>query len=141
MKVYISVSVNKRKLLVNEVTAMVETVKKLKDEPFLFTGHYKFDLILERQMMKQAMVDIDRCSVLIAETSFKEIGIGIEAGYAKAKGKKVIYVRQKKAEHSTTVSGISDFQIAYNDCNDLKKQLEEIINAIHHNLPQVSNHY
>ena len=81
-------------------------------------------------MMQQAMRDIDHCDVLIAETSHKGIGIGIEVGYAKAKGKPVIYLRHQDAEHSTTVSGISDFQIAYSDTNDLQKQLCGILKGI-----------
>ena len=97
---------------------------------YIFVDHYKFDLTQERQMMQQAMTDIDHCDILIAETSDKGIGIGIEVGYAKAKGIPVIYVRKTDAEHSTTVSGISDFQIAYADANDLQKQLAKILNEI-----------
>lgn len=73
------------------------------------------------------MIDIDNCEILIAEITNKGIGIGVEVGYAKAKGKTVIYLRQQDAEHSTTVSGISDFQIVYNDTTELKTQLTEII--------------
>ncbi|MEO5581154.1 MAG: nucleoside 2-deoxyribosyltransferase [Saprospiraceae bacterium] len=76
------------------------------------------------------MNDIDHCDILIAETSNKGIGIGVEVGYAKAKGKPVIYIRQKDAEHSTTVSGISDFQMIYSDSNNLKNQLTDIINQL-----------
>ena len=81
-------------------------------------------------MMKQVMADIDNCDILIAETSDKAIGIGVEAGYAKAKDKTVIYLRQKDTEHSTTVSGISDFQIIYLDTNDIKNQLADILNKM-----------
>ena len=94
---------------------------------FVFVDNYKFDLTEERQMMKQAMADIDNCDILIAEISDKGIGIGIEVGYAKAKDKTVIYLRQKDSEHSTTVSGISNFQIIYSDTSDLKKQLSEVL--------------
>ena len=81
-------------------------------------------------MMQQAMADLDNCDLLLAETSDKGIGIGIEVGYAKAKGKTIIYLRQKDTAHSTTVSGISDFQIVYNDATDLKKQLAETVEQI-----------
>jgi len=69
------------------------------------------------------MADIDNSDILIAETSNKGIGIGIEVGYAKAKGKPLIYLRNQNAEHSTTVSGICDFQIIYKNIHDLKNQL------------------
>lgn len=130
MTAYISVSYSKRKLIDKELNAITDTLNKFKIVPFIFVDNYKFDLTQERQMMEQAMRDIDNCSILIAETTDKGIGIGIEVGYAKAKNKPVIYVRQKNAEHSTTVSGISDFQIIYEDNNDLQKKLSETINKI-----------
>ena len=130
MKAYISVSFSKRKLVDKEITAIADTLNELNLSSFVFVDNYKFDLTQERQMMEQAMVDIDKCDILIAETSDKGIGIGIEVGYAKAKGKTVIYLRQKDTEHSTTVSGISDFQIFYTDTTDLKKQLADTVEKI-----------
>ena len=75
------------------------------------------------------MAEIDRCDLLIAETSEKGIGIGIEVGYARAKGKPVIYCRHQEAEHSTTVSGMSDFQLVYQDTEDLKTKLNTILHS------------
>jgi nucleoside 2-deoxyribosyltransferase len=130
MTAYISISFNKRKLLHKEVAAIIEALADFKISPFIFVDNYKFDLLQERQMMQQAMSDIDNCDILIAETSDKGIGIGVEVGYGKAKGKPVVYVRHKDAEHSTTVSGISDFQIVYRDTNDLQEQLVHTLKGI-----------
>jgi len=127
MKAYISVSFNNRKLVNNEIETIKDTLNVFNISSMLFVDHYKFDITQERQIMEQAMIDIDNCEILIAETTNKGIGIGVEVGYAKAKGKTVIYLRQQDAEHSTTVSGISDFQIVYNDTTELKTQLTEII--------------
>ena len=77
-------------------------------------------------MMQNAIEDIEKSAILIAETSEKGIGIGIEVGYAKAQKIPVIYVRNSKSEHSTTVSGIADFSIIYSDEKDLEEKLEEI---------------
>jgi 2'-deoxynucleoside 5'-phosphate N-hydrolase len=41
-------------------------------------------------MMAQAFLDIGQSDFLIAETSDKGIGIGIEVGYARAKQKPII---------------------------------------------------
>jgi len=130
MKAYISVSYSKRKFLNKELNAIVEALNKLSIEPFVFVDNYNFDLTQQRQMMEQVMIDIENCDFLIAETSDKGIGIGIEVGYAKAKNKPVIYVRQKTTEHSTTVSGISDYKIVYTDTEDLKKQIKDVIHRI-----------
>lgn len=130
MRAYISVSFNKRKLLDKELTAIITTLKEFGIAAFVFVDHYKFEFSEERQMMEQAMNEIDNCDLLIAETSDKGIGIGVEAGYAKAKNKPVIYLRQTDAAHSTTVSGISDSQIIYSDSRDLAKQLALILDNL-----------
>lgn len=130
MKAYISVSYSKRNLVDKEINVIVDTLSAFRISSFVFVDNYTFDLTQERQMMEQAMADIDNCDILLAETSDKGIGIGIEAGYAKAKGKIVIYLRRQDAEHSTTVSGISDFQIKYIDTTDLKKQLADTLDTL-----------
>ncbi len=130
MKAYISVNYSKRGLLNEELNTIVDTLNEFKIGSLIFVDHYKFELIQEHQMMKQAMSDIDSCDILIAEVSYKGIGIGIEAGYAKAKNKPVIYVRQHSSEHSTTVSGISDYKIIYGDAMDLRRQLVKILSIL-----------
>ena len=127
MKAYISVSFSKRKSVEKEIAALVNTLNDFKISAFVFVDNYKFESNQEQQMMATAMSDIDNCDILIAETSDKAIGVGIEAGYAKAKNKIVIYIRRIDKEHSTTVSGISNFQIIYRDTTDLKKQLSEVL--------------
>jgi len=77
--------------------------------------------------MQTAFSAIDKSEILIAEVSDKAIGIGIEVGYAKAKNKPVIYLRHTVAEHSTTVSGSSDYTVIYADTSKLQKQLNEIL--------------
>ena len=113
-----------------EISAIIDTLNEFKIASFVFVDHYKFDLSEERQMMQQAMADMDNCDLLLAETSEKGIGIGIEVGYVKAKGKPVIYLRQKDAAHSSTVSGISDFQIIYLDASELKIKLASVLREI-----------
>lgn len=73
------------------------------------------------------MSDIDACDLFIAEVSEKAIGVGVETGYAKGKRKTIIYLRRADAEHSTTGSGVSDYQLIYADAGDLKAGLEKII--------------
>ncbi|WP_410221003.1 nucleoside 2-deoxyribosyltransferase [Pedobacter sp.] len=130
MRAYISVSFSKRKSMDTEITAIVHTLKKFGIESIVFVDQYLFHSDQEAQMMAQAMADIDSCNLLIAETSEKGIGIGIEVGYAKAKGKPIIYMRKANAEHSTTVSGIADFRIIYTDAGDLEKQLAQTVNTL-----------
>lgn len=113
-----------------ELAAIVKTLNGYGMAAFVFVDHYTFNPGQEQEMMAKAMAHINDCDILIAETSEKGIGIGVEAGYAKAKNKTVIYIRHTGKEHSTTVSGISDFRIFYNDIGDLEKQLAAILAKI-----------
>ncbi len=130
MIAYISISYSNRKNLQVEVDAIMETLQQYGITGFVFADTYSFNASQEKEMMEQAFADIDQSLLLIAETSEKGIGIGVEAGYAKAKGKTVIYLRNKAAEHSTTVAGTSDFQIIYSDTNDLQYQLSSVLNKL-----------
>lgn len=130
MIAYIALSFSKRKLLENVISTLKDSLEQYGIQALVFVDQYTFDPADEKNMMQQAMREISNCDILLAETSEKAIGIGIEAGYAKAKGKKVIYLRHKDAEHSTTVSGISDYQVIYQDTADLQEQLSSILPEI-----------
>ena len=127
MKAYISVSFNNRELLNNEIDTIIKALIENSIDSLVFVDKYRFQLSQEREMMQKAMEEIDNCDILIAETSEKGIGIGVEVGYAKGKSKTVIYLRQKDTEHSTTVAGSSDFQIIYSDTIDLRMRLLELL--------------
>ena len=134
MTAYISISYSNRKNLQAEVDAIMEILQRYSITGFVFADAYSFNASQEKEMMAQAFTDIDRCVLLIAETSEKGIGIGVETGYAKAKGKPVIYLRNIAAAHSTTVSGASDFQIIYYEVADLQFQLDNVLKKI--NIPE-----
>lgn len=130
MRAYISVSFSKRQAFSEAIAAVASVLNRFSIEPFVFVDTYQFTAAQEKPMMQQAMLDIDRSDLLIAETSDKGIGIGIEVGYAKAKNKPVIYLRHSSAEHSTTTAGISDFQIIYDDTTTLQQQLQQVLNKV-----------
>jgi nucleoside 2-deoxyribosyltransferase len=123
MKAYIAISYAGRYQLKDELETICHALKDEGIESFVFVNQYQFRPEEEKLMMQQAMKEIDHCDILIAAASEKAIGIGIEAGYAKGKGKTVIYIRQEAAPHSTTLSGISDHQIIYSDLHHLSDQL------------------
>lgn len=136
MKAYISVNFSKRKFLQHELDTIAEILTAFKILPFVFVDHYRFDPEQEQEMMMYAVKEIENSDLLIAETSYKGIGIGIEAGYAKGKGKPIIYMRHKNAEHSTTVSGVSDYHIIYSDADEMKVKLNNVLQKITSNQPQ-----
>ena len=127
MKAYVSISFSKRKEMKEELNSIIKLLSSHRINPFVFVDNFNFTSDQEKEMMNEAMNAIDDCDLLIAETSDKAIGIGVEVGYAKAKGKPVIYLRNEKAEHSTTASGISDFAVLYNGINDLEEKLQDVL--------------
>ena len=76
------------------------------------------------------MVLKDKTDFLIAEVSEQAIGVGIEVGYAAAKGKPVIYVRRADAEFSTAVGGIATHSISYSTETELRTKLSHTIEQI-----------
>ena len=136
MQAYISTSYSRRQSLSDAIETITASFNECGIEPFVFVNNYLFDKSRQKEMMQQAFFDIGRADILVAETSDKAIGISVEVGYAKAKGKIIIYLRQMNAEHSTTVAGTSDHQIIYNNVNDLGMKLIQVVSTIQRNLPK-----
>ena len=134
MQAYISISFSKRKELEKEVQVLKNALQTFGISGFVFVDEYQFSANEEKEMMQKAMEDIEKSAILIAEVSEKGIGIGIEVGYAKARNIPVIYVRNSRSEHSTTVSGIADFKIIYENEIDLEEQLDEILKNLSNDL-------
>lgn len=130
MQVYIAASYSKRKQMQAELNTIQEVLVKGSFLPFVFIDNYNFNSSQSKEMMQAAFTEIDKSSLLIAEVSDKAIGIGVEVGYAKAKNKPVIYLRNINAEHSTTVAGASDHTLIYKDPTDLKIQLADLLKII-----------
>lgn len=130
MKAYISISYQKRRSLNTAITAIMTVLEEHQIESLVFVDQHKFEPEQEQEMMQAAIASLEQCDILIAETSHKGIGIGIEAGYAKAKKKPVVYLRHKESEHSTTLSGVSDYRVIYKSADDLQQQLHNVIKEI-----------
>ncbi|MFN8253905.1 MAG: nucleoside 2-deoxyribosyltransferase [Ferruginibacter sp.] len=130
MTAYLALSFNNQV----QLKETVSTIKKVLEQKgigcFVFTDNFSFGPGEEIQMMQEAMAAIDNCDILVALADYKAIGIGVEAGYARAKNKKVIYIRHADAEHSTTVAGISHLQVIYKNMNDLVEQLGSALSSI-----------
>lgn len=71
-------------------------------------------------LMKITFQEIDKSDFVILEMTEKGVGLGIEAGYAAAKGKPLIILTKKKHELSETMQGIADAVISYSQPEDIK---------------------
>ncbi|WP_041893151.1 hypothetical protein [Myroides profundi] len=129
-QVYISCSFSMQKELKEVIDTIKKAVEAVDYTPFVFIEQYTFDITQEKEMMIQALKDIDQSCCLFAETTDKGIGIGIEAGYAKAQGRPIVYLRQADASHSTTMSGMADYHILYHNTEDLGRQVKKVLPQI-----------
>ena len=72
------------------------------------------------EIIQKTFAKIDSADLVVIDVSEKGVGLGIEAGYAKAKGKELIITVRKSIEVSTTISGIADRLITYGAISDIK---------------------
>ena len=122
-QIYFAISYSKRDQFNNEIAKLVNEAKKLGIDVLVFVDRYNFTNNQEDEMMQAAFKEIDASDFLIAELTYKSIGVGIEVGYAFAKNKPIIYIRKKNSAYSTTTAGCADKIIIYKNTADLIKQL------------------
>ena len=73
-----------------------------------------------KEIMQETFAKIDSSDLVVLDVSEKGVGLGIEAGYAKAKGKELIVTVRKGMEVSTTISGTADRVIDYETISGIR---------------------
>ncbi len=96
----------------------VETVIMARD--FEKWGGVKFS---PQELMKLSFEQMDLCDCLILEFSEKGVGLGIEAGYAYATKKPVYVIAKTGSEISTTIQGIADKIVFYDNPSEVGNKL------------------
>jgi nucleoside 2-deoxyribosyltransferase len=79
-----------------------------------------------KEFMQKVFGQIKKSDIVLFEHEKVSTGMGIEAGYAKSLGKRIIVLYPKKAEWSDSIKGIADLVIEYDTFDDLKKKLSII---------------
>lgn len=78
-----------------------------------------------KEIFTDALGEVKKCDIVLAEASEKSNGAYLEIGYAKALGKKIIVVHKKGTE-ANLLEAMADVKIEYKDYEDLKKKLKDI---------------
>jgi len=73
-----------------------------------------------QELMKITFDEIDKSDFVILEMTEKGVGLGIEAGYAVAKGKPVIVLTKEKQKLSNTMQGIANVVIQYSQPEEIE---------------------
>jgi 2'-deoxynucleoside 5'-phosphate N-hydrolase len=98
--------------------------------PLVFVQHYNFAPQQTKLMMETSVKHIRECDLFIAELTHKVVGVGIEAGFAYACNKPIVYIHRQDANVSTTLSGIADYHLAYADNHDLNIKLDALLTPL-----------
>lgn len=72
-----------------------------------------------KELMERTFAEIDQADLVVLEMSEKGVGLGIEAGYAVAKGKQLVVLIKEGHELSGTMQGIADLVISYNQPEEI----------------------
>ena len=72
-----------------------------------------------RDLMRRTFDLIDECDFVVIELSEKGVGLGIEAGYAYAKGIPVMTAAKEGSDISETLRGVSSHIFFYEEVSDL----------------------
>jgi len=84
-------------------------------------------LFTPQELMNKTFEVIDSAEILITEFSEKGVGLGIEAGYAFAKGKPIIVIAKEGSDISSTLRGISRTVIFYNSIEEIGPKIKLFI--------------
>lgn len=80
-----------------------------------------------RELMQISFTVIDKADLVLIEFSEKGVGLGIEAGYAKATNKPIIVICKSGSDVSDTLKGIAKEILFYEKLSDLKPALKRLI--------------
>ncbi|MCL4302779.1 MAG: nucleoside 2-deoxyribosyltransferase [Anaerolineae bacterium] len=95
------------------------------------------------ELMQRSFAEIEASDVVVIELTEKGVGLGIEAGYAYAKGIPLVTIARKGADISETLAGISQKLFLYDNMDELTQffqqfKIEEIITGMKHLAQQVA---
>lgn len=83
-----------------------------------------------RQLMARTFEEIATCDLLIVDLTEKGVGLGIEAGYARAKGIPIVTIAKTGSDISETLRGISEVVYLYDDFDGLSEICSQLAGIV-----------
>ena len=127
MKIYLAIKFHEdfsNRKLIEEI---LETLNKSGFETVVMArdyenwGQIKFK---PEELMKLTFKITEESDLLLVEFSEKGVGLGIEAGYAYAKGKPIIVIAKYGSDISETMKGISKEVIFYEKVEEIGEKIK-----------------
>jgi nucleoside 2-deoxyribosyltransferase len=73
-----------------------------------------------QELMQRTFDEIDASRIIVIDLTEKGVGVGIEAGYARARGLPIVAIAQTGADISATLRGISRRVLFYDQASALR---------------------
>jgi nucleoside 2-deoxyribosyltransferase len=83
-----------------------------------------------KELMRLTFQELAKCDFILIDLTEKGVGLGIEAGFAYAKGLPIVTMARSGSDISTTLRGISKRVFFYDSVEDITSCLNEIIKEI-----------
>ncbi len=129
MKAYIGIKYHQDHKNRNSIESISAALRECGFEPICIVrdleqwGRVQFKA---KELMHKTFDVIDSSQVAVIDLSEKGVGLGIEAGYAFAKGIPVVTIAKRGADISTTLRGISCEIFWYDDFSELVEFFDQI---------------
>ncbi len=79
-----------------------------------------------QELMQRTFDEIDASHIIVIDLTEKGVGVGIEAGYARARGLPIITIAQTGSDISTTLRGISRRVLFYDEVCALRLTKDDL---------------
>ena len=130
MKIYLAIKFHEdfiNRKLIEEISETLnksgfETVVMARD--YENWGQTKFK---PEDLMKLTFKIIEESDLLLVEFSEKGVGVGIEAGYAYAKGKPIMVIAKHGSDISETMRGVAKEVIFYENVEEVGKKIKRYV--------------
>ncbi len=130
-RIYFGTSFKHRKDYESLYQKMISYFDKYGIEVYSFVFEYNGPTE-NKTMLKNALNEMDKSDLIIADASYDSLGVGMEVGYFKGKGKKVIFLHRKSTFLDENMDGVSDYVVDYESEDD-------ILNWIDKNMPLITS--
>lgn len=130
MKAYIALNHQSRKTLSKELIALGMALNEKRVEQYIFVDKHTLEEGCEKEYLLEMQKQIDHCNFLIIDGTNLHTTNCIEIGYAKAKKKPIVYLRNAQTAVDPILLGVSTFYFVYESPKNLFDQMNDFLKQI-----------
>lgn len=128
MKAYIGIKYYedyRNKIIIDRISSVIEKIGYRTNCVVRDMQNQKIEYS-PQELMELTFKVIDESDLVIIDLTEKGVGLGIEAGYAFAKGIRIITIAKQGSDISETLMGISEKIFFYDDIEEIENLLKMV---------------